>query len=43
MGIIENLTVQAPVFLKIVRKAGITIIQKENTQEEENNGRSIKK
>ena len=43
MDIIENLTVQAPVFLKIGRKAGITIKQKENTQEEENNGRSIKK
>ena len=43
MDIIENLTVQVLVFLKIGQKAGITIIQKENTQEEKNNGRPIKK
>ena len=44
MDITENLIVQAPMFLKIEQKAGITIILKANTQEEEkNNGRSIKK
>ncbi len=43
MDITENHTVQVPVFLKIGQKAGITIILKANTQEEKNNGRSIKK
>ena len=43
MVITENLTVLAQMFLKIERRAGITTIQKENIQEEENNGRSIKK
>jgi hypothetical protein len=43
VDIIENLTVQVLVFLKIGQKVGITIIQKENTLEEKNNGRPIKK
>ncbi len=41
MGIIENLTVLALMFLKIERRAGITTIQNENIQEEENNDRTI--
>ena len=36
MGIIENLTALVLMFLKIERRAGITIIQKGNIQEEEN-------
>lgn len=36
-GTLENHTVLALMFLKIELKAGIIIIQKENTQEEENN------
>jgi hypothetical protein len=43
VDITENRIVQAPVFLKIEQKAGIIIILKVNTQEEKNNGRSIKK
>jgi hypothetical protein len=42
VGIIEKLTVLALMFLKIERKADITIILKGNIQEEENNDRSIK-
>ena len=42
MGIIENLTALVLMFLKIERRACITIIQKGNIQEEENNDRPIK-
>ena len=43
MDIIENLIAQAPVLIRIGQEVGITIILKENIQEGENNGRSIKK
>ena len=43
MDITENLTVLVLMFLKIEQKAGIIIILEVNTQEEKNNGRSIKK
>lgn len=42
MGIIENFIALDLMFLKIERRAGITIIQKGNIQEEENNDRPIK-
>jgi hypothetical protein len=43
VGIIENLIVLVPVLIRIGQEVGITIILKENIQEGENNGRSIKK
>jgi hypothetical protein len=43
VDITENLTVLVLMFLKIEQKAGIIIILEVNTQEEKNNGRSIKK
>jgi hypothetical protein len=42
VGITENLIVLALMFLKIEQRVDITIIQKGNTQEEENNDRTIK-